>query len=169
MLESLQAFVDTGGPQIAPQRIDIAIMAATLVDSAEDQGHEATYDGPESLEIMAHAVAVRRALSNLIDNALHYAGTVSVHVADRAEVIEIRVEDEGPGIPEDRMEDVFQPFFRLDTARARDTPGMGLGLSIVAEAIRLEGGTLALRNRPEGGLSAMIHLPRRFHQPGLEA
>ena len=160
LLESLQTFVDNGGARIAPQRIDIAIMAATLVDSAQDQGRDAEFIGPQSLEIMARMVSIRRALANLIDNALHYGGTVRVFVADLAGTIEIRVEDDGPGIPDDRMEEVFQPFFRLDTARARNTPGMGLGLPIVQEAIRLEGGTLSLRNRREGGLTAVIRLPK---------
>lgn len=160
LLESLQAFVDAGGTQIPPQRIDIAIMAATLIDSAADQGAAASYYGPESLEVMARAVSIRRALGNLIENALHYAGKVSVHIEDHSDAVEIRVEDNGPGIPEDRMEDVFQPFFRLDVSRARDTPGMGLGLAIVREAVRFEGGTLVLRNRAEGGLAAIITLPR---------
>ena len=158
LLESLQAFVDTGAQPIPPQRIDIAIMAATLVDTAADQGHDATYHGPESLEVMARAVSIRRALSNLIENALHYAGQVRVSLASDQNGVEIRIEDNGPGIPNDRMKDVFQPFFRLDTARARNTPGMGLGLPIVQAAIKLEGGTLELSNRPEGGLVAIIHL-----------
>lgn len=164
LLESLQAFVEAGGTQIPPQRIDVAIMAATLVDSAADQDLDAHYDGPESCEIMARAVSIRRALANLIDNALHYAGNVRVSLACEPGAVIIRVEDDGPGIPEDRMEDVFQPFFRLDTARTRDTPGMGLGLSIVQAAVRLEGGTLALINKRqrdgEGtGLAAVIRLP----------
>ncbi len=164
LLESLQAFVEAGGTQIPPQRIDIAIMATTLVDSAADQGLDARYEGPESLEITARAVSIRRALANLIDNALHYAGTVRVSLASEPGAVIIRVEDDGPGIPEDRMEDVFQPFFRLDTARTRDTPGMGLGLSIVQAAVRLEGGTLSLINKRrmdgEGsGLAAVIRLP----------
>lgn len=163
LLESLQAFVEAGGTQIPAQRIDISIMAATLVDSAADQGLDARYEGPESCEIMARAVSIRRALSNLIDNALHYAGNVRVTLEREPEAVVIRVEDDGPGIPEDRMEDVFQPFFRLDTARTRDTPGMGLGLSIVQAAIRLEGGTLSLINKRqldgEGtGLAAVIRL-----------
>lgn len=164
LLESLQAFVEAGGSQIPPQRIDIAIMAATLVDSAADQGLDARYEGPESLEIMARAVSIRRALANLIDNALHYAGNVRVSLSREPDAVVIRVEDDGPGIPEDRMDDVFQPFFRLDTARTRDTPGMGLGLSIVKAAVRLEGGTLAIINKrrqeDEGtGLAAVIRLP----------
>lgn len=164
LLESLQAFVEAGGTQIPPQRIDIAIMAATLVDSAADHGLDAHYDGPESLEITARAVSIRRALANLIDNALHYAGNVRVSLGSEAGAVIIRVEDDGPGIPEDRLEDVFQPFFRLDTARTRDTPGMGLGLSIVQAAVRLEGGTLSLINKRQldgegAGLAAVIRLP----------
>ncbi len=164
LLESLQAFVEAGGTQIPAQRIDIAIMAATLVDSAADQGFDARYEGPESLEIMARAVSIRRALANLIDNALHYAGTVRVSLAREPHAVVICVEDDGPGIPEDRMEDVIQPFFRLDTARTRDTPGMGLGLSIVQAAVKLEGGTMALINRRQrdgegAGLAAVISLP----------
>ncbi|KUR73214.1 histidine kinase [Novosphingobium fuchskuhlense] len=164
LLESLQAFVEAGGTQIPPQRIDIAIMAATLVDSAADQGLDARYDGPDSFEIMARAVSIRRAMSNLIDNALHYAGNVRVTLARAGDAVEIRVEDDGPGIPQDRLEEVFQPFFRLDTARTRDTPGMGLGLSIVQAAVKLEGGTLTLHNksRADGagtGLAAIIRLP----------
>jgi len=69
------------------------------------------------------------------------------------------VEDDGPGIPEDRISDALQPFVRLDTSRARDTAGMGLGLPIVRKAVRMENGTLDLRNRPEGGLRATIRLP----------
>jgi signal transduction histidine kinase len=159
LLESLQAFVEASGSQIPPERIDIAIMAATLVDTAADQGAAATYCGPESLEVMARAVSIRRALSNLVENALHYAGNVRVNVRSDSGAVEIRIEDDGPGIPESRMEDVFQPFFRLDTARSRDTPGMGLGLPIVREAIGLEDGTLQLVNRPEGGLAAIVRLP----------
>ena len=72
---------------------------------------------------------------------------------------EITVDDDGPGIPEDRITDALQPFVRLDSSRARDTAGMGLGLPIVRKAVRLEGGTLDLRNRAEGGLRATIRLP----------
>lgn len=170
LLESLQAFVEAGGTQIPPQRIDIAIMAATLVDSAADQGMDAHYHGPESLEIMARAVSIRRALSNLIDNALHYAGNVHVSLTREPYAVIIRVEDDGPGIPEDRIEDVFQPFFRLDTARTRDTPGMGLGLAIVQAAVKLEGGTLTLVNKRQhdgegSGLAAVISLPLPAQAP----
>lgn len=159
MLESLQAFVETGGSRIPAERIDLAVMAQTLVDTAADNGADATFHGLESLEIMARAVSVRRALSNLIDNALHYAGNVRVTVAREAGWAVVVIEDDGPGIPADRLDEVMQPFVRLDTARSRDTPGMGLGLAIVRRAIQLDEGTLQLCNGPHGGLVVTVRLP----------
>lgn len=159
MLESLQAFVETGGSRLPAERIDLAVMTQTLVDTAADEGRDATFAGLESLEIMARPVSLRRALSNLIENALHYAGNVRVTVRRDGDMAEITFEDDGPGIPPDRMEDVLQPFVRLDTARGRDTPGMGLGLPIVQRAISLEKGMLQLRNRAAGGLCVTVRLP----------
>lgn len=159
MLESLQAFVESGGSRLPAERIDVAVMAQTLVDTAADNGADATFHGLESLEIMARPVSVRRALSNLIENALHYAGRVRVTVQRVDGAAELQFDDDGPGIPAERIDDVLQPFVRLDTARARDTPGMGLGLAIVRRAIQLDNGTLLLRNRPTGGLRVTVRFP----------
>lgn len=159
MLESLQAFVDSGGSRIPAERIDLAVMTQTLVDTAADDGCDATYHGLESVEIMARPVSLRRALSNLIENAIHYAGSVNVTIRRDGDHAEVVVEDDGPGIPEDRLTDVFQPFVRLDTARSRDTPGMGLGLAIVRRAVLLDEGVLHLRNKPEGGLAITLRFP----------
>lgn len=159
MLESLQAFVETGGSRLPAERVDVAVMTQTLVDTAADNGGDATFHGLESLEIVARPVSLRRALSNLIENALHYAGNVRVTVRRDGAMAEIVVEDDGPGIPADRLGDVLQPFVRLDSARSRDTPGMGLGLAIVRRAVQLDNGTLHLRNRPTGGLIATLRFP----------
>lgn len=159
LLESLQAYVDSDGRNIPPERTDIAVMAETLVDTAADHGANATYSGASSLVVSVRPVAIRRALSNLIENAIHYGGNARVHVRQDGGAAEIVVEDDGPGIPEDRISDALQPFVRLDTSRARDTAGMGLGLPIVRKAVRMENGTLDLRNRPQGGLRATIRLP----------
>jgi len=159
LIGSIQAYVESGGTDIPAERIDIAIMAETLVDTAADQGADARFSGSPGVEVMARAVSIRRALANLIDNALHYAGSVSVAVRAVGDQAEILVEDEGPGIPEDRLGDALVPFFRMDTARARDTAGMGLGLPIVDRSVKLEGGTLDLRNRAGGGLAVTIRLP----------
>ncbi len=160
MLESLQAFVETGGSRLKAERLDVAVMTQTLVDTAADEGRDATFHGLESLEVIARPVSLRRALSNLLENALHYAGSVRVTVTCDGDVAQIAFDDDGPGIPENRLDDVLQPFVRLDTARSRDTPGMGLGLPIVHRAVILDGGSLQLRNKPEGGLCVLVRLPR---------
>ncbi|MDF8331704.1 ATP-binding protein [Novosphingobium cyanobacteriorum] len=158
LLRSLQAYVDSGAETIPRERIDLAVMATTLVDTVADEGADATYDGPEHLEVVVRPVAIRRSISNLIENALRYAGNARVRVWEEAGDAIVEVEDDGPGIPESRMGDVLQPFVRLDNARGRSTSGMGLGLPIVRRAIKLEGGVLTLVNRPEGGLRVTIRL-----------
>lgn len=160
LLQSLQTYVESGQEHGALERIDIAVMAQTLVDNARDRGARAGYHGPSHLEMASRPVSIRRALSNLIENALAYAGNARVEVAARSDAIEIVVEDDGPGIPEERMIEVLRPFIRLDDARTRDTAGMGLGLPIVDRVVKAEGGTLALANRPSGGLRVTIRLPR---------
>jgi signal transduction histidine kinase len=159
LLQSLQEFVELGEDHPPAQRVDIAAMAQTQIDNARDRGAPASYHGPDRLEIMARAVGLRRALSNLVDNALAYAGGVRVSVREVGGAVEIIVDDDGPGIPEDRLAEVLRPFIRLDNARARNTAGMGLGLPIVERVTHGEGGALDLANRPEGGLRATIRLP----------
>jgi signal transduction histidine kinase len=159
LLQSIEAYVESDGRSIQQQRIDVAVMAETLVDTIADHGGDAVYIGVANLEILARPVSIRRALSNLIDNAIHYGGNARVDVHQHKGIASIVVDDDGPGIPEERMADAQQPFIRLDTARSRDTAGMGLGLAIVRKAVAAENGTLELTNRPEGGLRAVIRLP----------
>lgn len=157
LLSSLQTFVQPGGDD-APRRIDLAAMLQTLVDNAADHGADAAYEGPDTLVAMGRAVPLRRALSNLIDNALHYGGNAQVALDQRGGHVVITIADNGPGIPEDELAHVVQPFVRLDHARTRDTPGMGLGLAIVEKSLTGEGASLTLANRPEGGLIATVTL-----------
>lgn len=159
LLQSLQTFVEAGEEAPPGQRIDIVATAQTLVDNARDRGAEASYHGPDRLEIIARPVSLRRAMSNLVENALAYAGNARIEVRKREGAVEILVEDDGPGIPEERMGEVLRPFIRLDSARARNTAGMGLGLPIVERAVHAEGGTLHLANRLHGGLRVTIRLP----------
>ncbi|MYL98751.1 HAMP domain-containing protein [Novosphingobium sp. FGD1] len=161
LLDSLQAYVDSDGRTIPVELIDIAVMAETLVDTAADHGADATYAGVPSLEVRVRPVPIRRALSNLIENAVHYGGSARVTVQRDGDFAVVVVEDTGPGIPEHRICDALQPFVRLDSARARDTAGMGLGLPIVAKAVGMEDGTLDLENRASGGLRATVRLPLR--------
>ncbi|HEX7821433.1 MAG TPA: ATP-binding protein [Sphingobium sp.] len=160
LLHSLQIYLSGESASLPRERIDIASMVHTLIDAARDAGKDAFYLGPDSFDIVARPVPIRRSLSNLIDNALHHGGNVRVWFQEEGETIAIMIDDDGPGIAADRLADVMQPFVRLDDARSRNTRGMGLGLAIVNDAVRTEGGTFSLENRPEGGLRAIIRLPR---------
>lgn len=165
MIESLLAFLGGDSDPEPPAATDIAILCETLVDDATDRGFDARYEGPVHLEGTVRPVSLKRAIGNLIDNALHYGGNAIVTLAEGANGVTICVADDGPGLPEDQLQEVTKPFVRLDTARPRDTVGFGLGLAIVARAVELEGGRLTLSNRPQGGLNAEIMLPRRFSAP----
>lgn len=160
LLTSLQDFVALDEPGPAKEPVDLAAMAQTLIDGAQDRGFPAEYEGPDRLVVMARAVPLRRAMSNLIENALHYGGNVCVRLSAEKGSVALAIEDDGPGIPEEHMGKVLQPFIRLDTARTRDTAGMGLGLPIVERSLRSEGANLILENRAEGGLRALIRLPQ---------
>ncbi len=110
--------------------------------------------------IEAQPIALKRALSNLIENAVVYGKRARVHLAQTPKEFEIAIEDEGPGIPEAELERVFRPFYRLEASRNRESGGTGLGLAIARSVIRSNGGDIVLANRTEGGLRATISLPK---------
>ena len=160
MVTSLLAFLGGDGDPEAAVLTDVAVLCATLVDEIEDRGLAGRYIGPDHCEATVRSTSLKRALTNLVDNALHYGGSATIMLVDAADAITIAVEDDGPGIPDAALKKVLEPFVRLDTARPRDTIGFGLGLPIVARIVETEGGTLTLANRAEGGLRASITLPR---------
>ena len=159
MIASLLAYLGGDADPEPARTIDLAELCASLVDAANDAGQAATYRGPDHHPFVARASGLRRAIGNLIDNAGHYAGEVTVTLDVDPERVAIVVEDDGPGILDADLERVAEPFVRLDAARARDTVGFGLGLAIVDRAARREGGRLVLANRAQGGLRAAILLP----------
>ncbi|MGK6355205.1 ATP-binding protein [Sphingomonas sp. DT-207] len=159
MIDSLLAYLggETNGE--TPVAVDLAVICATIADDARDRHRQVRYSGPAHLERELRPVGFKRALVNLVENGLHYGKHVWISLEERAGEVVIRIEDDGPGIAEDALDKVLEPFVRLDHARARDTMGLGLGLSIVKRAVEAEGATLLLSNRPEGGLRAEIRLP----------
>jgi len=161
MIGSLLSYVGGEDDPEKPVRTDVAVLAQTIVDDAVDRGDDATYDGADHLEAEVRAIGLKRAIANLVENALHYGHGARVAVMAEAGMLLIRVDDDGPGIPDDRLAEVVHPFVRLDPARSRNTSGLGLGLAIVARAAETEGGTLLFANRPEGGLRAEMRLPLR--------
>lgn len=108
-------------------------------------------------------VALKRAVRNLVENAIRYGKRAAVSIQRDDDAIVIGVEDDGPGIPPDRMEDAFQPFVRLEPSRSTDTGGIGLGLSIARSIVQAHGGSVHLQNRQHGGLRAEIRLPLQLN------
>jgi len=142
------------------ERVDVNELLATLVAEYAEIGGSVGLEGKALDALQAKPRALKRCLCNLVDNALKFGQRATIDVED-GDVLIIRVADEGPGIPEEMLERVFEPFYRLESSRNRDTGGTGLGLSIARDVAQAHGGSVALRNRPEGGLIAELRLPRR--------
>jgi signal transduction histidine kinase len=160
MLNSLLAYLG-GAHESEPRRlVDLAALCMTVVNAATDAGGRATYEGPDHLAVQLRPGAVKRAIDNLVQNALIYGGGADVTLLTQGDRVIVRVCDDGPGIPEAQMARVKEAFARLDDARARNTAGLGLGLSTVEQMTVQEGGEFVLANRPEGGLRAELRLPR---------
>lgn len=144
-----------------PQSIvDLASLLISLCDTATDAGSKVSYDGPDHAKLQCRPVAIRRALSNLIDNGCKFGDAVRVRLRDAADGITVTVADNGPGIPADQVETAFRPFTRLETSRNRDTGGTGLGLTIARDVILAHRGTIELSSATPSGLVATVTLPR---------
>lgn len=139
--------------------IDAAAVVASLCSDLSFSGREVAYTGPDSFEFLTRPLAFKRAITNLVDNALKYGKTAQVTLAPAAGELRIYIDDTGPGVPPHEMDRVFQPFVRLEGSRSRETGGAGLGLTIARNAIRSMGGDVDLMNRTEGGLRVTVSLP----------
>ncbi|OIQ94729.1 osmolarity sensor protein EnvZ [mine drainage metagenome] len=146
-----------------PQRhpVDVAALVGSLCEDWFETGRDVTVSGTGRAPYNCHPQALRRCLDNLVENALRYGGRARISVTDDGAVLRISVRDDGPGIPEQDLERVFEPFFRLEQSRNRDSGGTGLGLAIARNIARWHGGDIHLRNAPDGGgLIAELSLPR---------
>ena len=143
------------------ERLDVNALLETLIAEYAEVGSSISLEGRARGPVEAKPLALKRCLTNLVNNALKFGKRATIAVED-GEALVIRVCDEGPGIPEDSLERVFEPFYRLESSRSRDTGGTGLGLSIARDIAQAHGGTLTLRNRPQGGLTAELRLPRKW-------
>ena len=141
--------------------VDIAALVESTVEDFVEAGARLTLNSVGSLRLNARPHALRRCLGNLMDNAIKYGvDEVSITIEASESELNIFVRDRGPGIPVDELDKVFEPFYRLETSRSRDTGGTGLGLAIAQQIALAHGGGIALHNRPEGGLESQLRLPR---------
>ncbi len=144
-----------------PQPVDINALLESLQTDCQETGGDVEIRGSAPAPYNGRPLALRRCLTNLLDNALRYGRRATVAIEDAPATLTLRVQDEGPGIPEDQLEQAFEPFFRGEASRSRDTGGTGLGLGIARNIARAHGGELVLRNRAAGGLEAVLTLARR--------
>jgi signal transduction histidine kinase len=160
LVETTLDFVrDAAGDEPA-RPLDVDALLGALQADYEDTGRTVDIDGQMMAPFSGRPQALRRALANLVDNALNYAGTAAIEIDDGPSVLELRIIDRGPGLPEESLERVLEPFQRGETSRSRATGGTGLGLAIARSIARAHGGELTLANRPGGGLIAQLRLPR---------
>lgn len=167
MSEATLAFIRESGDNEETRCVDFVALVSSLCDDLVDLGASITLKGDvfedpqrEPITLTCRPVSLKRALRNLIENAVNYGQSATVCLEETLEKVLIRIQDQGPGIPASEMEKVFEPFYRLEASRSRETGGIGLGLSISRQIITNHGGELRLQNTPPG-LLAEITLPRK--------
>jgi len=159
MVEGYLAFARGEGTERAVDSDLVELVNDTVAD-ARREGATIAYLGTDARIVLPlRRDALRRALANIVGNARRYAARIEVTIQVRAHSVDVLVDDDGPGIPHDRREDVFRPFFRLEGSRNPETGGTGLGLAIARDIVRGHGGDLTLSNSPLGGLRAILRLP----------
>ena len=160
MVRATLEFMRGGESAEQARPVDITALLESLAADAQDTGGKVTIEGAASGPYVGRPQALKRCLGNLLDNAVKYGKSATIVVEDSGDRLVIRIRDQGPGIPARELERVFEPFYRLEASRSRDTGGTGLGLSIARNIAQLHGGALSLRNLGEGGLEALLSLPR---------
>ena len=164
MIAATLAFGRDATPTEPVSPLDLPELLRTVLDEAGDARPETNaklgYEGPAKLTVRARPLALKRAFANLVANALCYGGSARVRLLppERA-FLTVEVEDDGPGIPPQELDRVFEPFHRLEGSRNRETGGVGLGLPIARNILRAHGGDVTLANRPMGGARATVLLP----------
>lgn len=158
MVESYLSFARGEGAE-ETEETDLAALLRETVGAARRDGSTVRLSTESQLTMPVRPVAIRRTVNNLIGNAQRYARNIEVHARRLNGMIEIAIDDDGPGIPPGELDSVFKPFYRLEPSRNRETGGAGLGLTIARDVVRGHGGDIRLSSSPLGGLRATITLP----------
>ncbi|MGB0085434.1 MAG: ATP-binding protein, partial [Rhodomicrobiaceae bacterium] len=141
------------------RRTDLTALLGSVIDDAVDTGAPVSMEPGQPVVYECQPAALKRALTNLLDNAVKYGKRARAAIRSTPQAVEITIDDDGPGIPEAELGRVLEPFYRVEGSRSRDTGGIGLGLAIALSVVQGHGGQLRLSNRPEGGLRACAILP----------
>lgn len=159
MLDDILSLARLGRSAGESTPVDIRSLIETVVDEFTDLGHSVRYQRGERQTAAIRETLIRRALRNLIGNATLYGRTADISVDKSEDMLMINVDDDGPGIPEDKIDAMFEPFQRGEISRNRSTGGSGLGLTLARAIARDHGGDIVLKNREEGGLRASLIIP----------
>jgi signal transduction histidine kinase len=157
MLKSLSAWLRAQHEASTAEEVDLPGLVRQVLARWPDGA--VRYEGPKTLTLQAHRGPLEQALIRLVDNAVRFGGRATVRLVDDADGRRLEVLDEGPGLSAENLARIYEPFFRGDAARARDTGGFGLGIPTAERLLKRFGGRLAIVNRPEGGLRACIWPP----------
>ena len=159
MIEATLSYLKGQSQEETPRQLDLSALLETLADEASDLGQSVDVDMPNHVVVRARRVGLKRAFSNLIQNAVKYGERAHITAEAAGGEVRVHIDDDGPGIPSDKFAAVFEPFVRLETSRSRETGGVGLGLTIAKANIEADGGRLSLVARAQGGLRATVVLP----------
>ena len=159
MIAATLTFVRDAQSDPQRTRLELSSLLESIVDDMADTGADVTVQSSEKVVIDADSLALRRLLTNLLDNAVKYGSRARATLSVHGRIAEIDIEDDGPGVPAPELNRVFDPFYRREPSRNRQTGGIGLGLSVARSIARAHGGDVALQNRPQGGLRAKVTLP----------
>ncbi|MGH0000769.1 ATP-binding protein [Pseudovibrio ascidiaceicola] len=159
MVEETLAFTREDSKQEELRSVDLGGLLESIANDQEDMGNHVSVEAQNRVVLKCRPMSLKRAFQNLIGNAIRYGEEADVSFLIDEAHAEVRIADKGPGIPQNRLEDVFEPFVRLEESRNEQTGGIGLGLAITRSIIHAQGGTIRLENGEEKGLVAIVRLP----------
>jgi two-component system OmpR family sensor kinase len=160
MVAATLSFLQDDGGREETKVVDVSALLETICDDMADAGWPVRFEGPAGVTMRCRPIGLKRAFANLIGNAVKYGGSALVFLRPHSERLELRIDDDGPGIPAEEIGKVFNPFYRLEVSRNRETGSFGFGLTVARSVIKGHGGDLVLENRAAGGLRALVTLPR---------
>lgn len=160
MISATLSFAREDTEKEEPRIVDLGALVSSIADDLVDMGKAVECETEDNIELSCRPVALRRAISNVIENAVKYGGNAQITVSTAGSSVTIVVEDTGPGVPEEEIPKLFAPFYRVESSRSRETGGVGLGLSVAMSIINNHGGDISVENRTPQGLRVVIALPR---------
>lgn len=159
MISGVMAFVRDASQPAARTRLELSSLLESLADEMSETGQDVVVDQADRIVIDGDPLALRRLFNNLLGNAIKFGRQARVRVFTDERNAVVEIDDQGPGLPKSELEQVFEPFYRRESSRSRETGGIGLGLAVVRSVARAHGGDVSLENRTSGGLTARVRLP----------